>query len=98
MYKRCAHVIFVMLILLSGAWTSAQQEDAPAGRYFSLLQEQPGNSYLFDRFYNTWLDTKTVEELEAFLKANLEQKRDMAGRLVLAFFYERQGRSTQSCL
>jgi tetratricopeptide (TPR) repeat protein len=90
------HVILALLCLFPCVGIGAEQEDAPAGRYFSLLQAQPGNSYLFDRFYNTWLDTKTVEKLEAFLKANLEQNRDIAGRLLLAFFYERQGQDSQA--
>ena len=96
MYRFSGHVILALLCLFSCVGIGAEQEDAPAVRYFSLLQEQPGNSYLFDRFYNTWLDTKTVEQLEAFLKANLEQDPKLAGRLLLAFFYERQGRDSQA--
>jgi len=84
------------LFLLPGAWLGAQPEDAPPDRYFSLLQEQPGNSYLFDRFYNTWLDTKTVEQLGSFLKANFERNNGQAGRLLLAFFYERQGQDVKA--
>ena len=64
MYRLSGHVVVVTLYMLASVGLAADQH-APSERYFSLLQEQPGNSYLFDRFYNTWLDTRTVAELES---------------------------------
>lgn len=95
MYRLGAYISLTVLMLFAGVGQGAQ-EDTPAERYFSLLRESPGNSYLFDRFYNTWLDTRTVEQLESFLNTNLEQSKDQAGRLLLAFFYERQGRDNEA--
>lgn len=71
--------------------TTPPKIPASAEPYFTLLQEQPGNTYLFDRFYRSWLTTSTVTELETFLRFHLHQYQDLAGRLLLAFFYERQG-------
>src|SRR5688572_10392717 len=37
-----------------------------AVKYYELLVKRPEPGYLFDRFYNTWLDESTVDALEAF--------------------------------
>lgn len=90
------HLVLIGLVLLSGRWSPAQAGEDPSDRYFALLREQPGNSYLYDRFYQAWLDTKTVDQLEAFLKANLDGQKDIGSRLLLALFYERQGQDAKA--
>jgi len=89
-------LILVGLVLLSGRWSLVQAGEDPSDRYFALLQEQPGNSYLYERFYQAWLDTKTVEQLEIFLKANLDRQKDIGSRLLLTLFYERQGQDAKA--
>jgi bla regulator protein BlaR1 len=73
-----------------------QWQDHPAQKYYVLLREQPGNSYLFDRFYEAWLESDTLTDLESFLKHQLDQIPDAANRLILAFCYERQGRDAEA--
>jgi tetratricopeptide (TPR) repeat protein len=75
----------------------AQSEDVEkindkAEKYFKLLSSSPSGDYLYDRFYDAWLDTGTVEGLERFLKANISKSSEYSGHLLLAFFYERQGK------
>lgn len=96
-------VILVLLILtgLTDAQRPAQRpptmaaqqwEDHPAQKYYVLLREQPGNRFLFDSFYEAWLERDTLDDLESFLKHALDRASDAANRLLLAFCYERQGR------
>ena len=70
--------------------------NAKALKYFRVLEKRPSPGYLFDRFYNAWLDTDTVEGLEGFLKAQLGRAGDTPHRLLLAFFYTRQGENVRA--
>ena len=67
-----------------------------ADKYFTLLSESPSGDYLYDRFYDAWLDTGTVEGLEQFLKENISKTSEYSGHLLLAFFYERQGKDKEA--
>ena len=96
MIKGNKYIFLLMSFLFLCGFSSAQQENTKPEKYFSLLQERPDDGYLYDRFYNAWLDTGTIEQLESFLKANLDKNNDTANRLLLAFFYERQGRDAKA--
>jgi len=96
MHRLNRHIILLALLLCSGKLSAAPQEETPSDKYFSLLQQHPGNSYLYDRFYDAWLDTRTLEQLESFLRTNHEKKRDTTARLLLAFFHERQGQDAKA--
>jgi len=96
MIKRNKCIFLLMSFSFLCGFSPAQQENTKPEKYFSLLQERPDDSYLYDRFYNAWLDTGTIEQLESFLKANLDKNNNTANRLLLAFFYERQGRDAKA--
>ncbi|MBL7184721.1 MAG: tetratricopeptide repeat protein [Phycisphaerae bacterium] len=96
MIKRNKCIFLLMSFSFLCRFCPAQQENTKPEKYFSLLQERPDDSYLYDRFYNAWLDTGTIEQLESFLKANLDKRNDTANRLLLAFFYERRGRDAKA--
>ena len=96
MIKRNKCIFLLMSFSFLCGFSPAQQENTKPEKYFSLLQERPDDSYLYDRFYNAWLDTGTIEQLESFLKANLDKNNDTASRLLLAFFYERQDRDAKA--
>lgn len=68
---------------------SASQEKAL--KYHAALQRRPNPGYLFDRFYNTWLDTSSLDQLEKFLASQVEKTRSTQDRLLLAFFHTKQG-------
>ncbi|MCF7973464.1 MAG: tetratricopeptide repeat protein [Phycisphaerae bacterium] len=90
MVKR--NVCCFVLTLCMGHWASlpAQPINEKVDAYLQSLKERPDNSYVYDRFYDAWLDTGTTETLEAFLKANQDKEDTTTTRLLLAFFYERQ--------
>lgn len=50
------------------------QENPPAEalKYHEALLKHPHNTTVFSRFYETWLDTQSIESLEAFLKKRAE--------------------------
>ena len=78
-----------------------QAQDAPAGtekalRYFKVLQKRPSPGYLFDRFYNAWLDNSSLDELEQFLQATVSKSGATADRLLLAFLYVKQGENVRA--
>jgi len=70
----------------------AQEPEAErALKYHKLLVSRPEPGYLFDRFYNTWLDESTVDALEKFLASQAQQSRATPDQLLLAFFYVKKG-------
>lgn len=87
----------VGVVFLSGASAVELGEDQTTlQNYHRALRSQPEPGYLFDRFYNTWFDHGTVDELEVFLQAQVEQTGAAADRLLLAFFYVKQGEPVQA--
>ncbi|HEX2749855.1 MAG TPA: tetratricopeptide repeat protein, partial [Verrucomicrobiales bacterium] len=78
-----------MLCLLSAS--CAQEPNEKAGKYYEALVKRPVPGAVFDRFYNAWLDTGTLEEMESFLRKAAEGPDESgAGRLLLAFYYSKQ--------
>ncbi len=76
---------------ISGTASQAQSHQSKALKYHAVLIKRPDPGYLFDRFYNTWLDHGTVEELGQFLDRRFEQNKQAADQLLLAFFHAKQG-------
>ena len=60
-------------------------------KYHAVLQKRPQPGYLFDRFYNTWLDESTTEELQSFLESQANKSNSTTDRLLVAFFHAKQG-------
>ena len=80
---------------------SAKQEQQPdltkSMKYHSALLRRPTPGYLYDRFYNTWLDTSSLEDLKEFLAKRAEAPTaGAADRLLLAFFYAKQGKDVEA--
>ncbi len=65
--------------------------DAKSEKYYQALRRRPNAGYLFDRFYNTWLDHASVEQLREKLTTQAEKSSATNDRLLLAFFHTRQG-------
>ncbi|MBN2291443.1 MAG: tetratricopeptide repeat protein [Pirellulales bacterium] len=71
--------------------SGSQAKRSGAMKYHEILQKRPQPGYLFDRFYNTWLDESTTEELQQFLESQAEKSKTTADRLLVAFFHAKQG-------
>lgn len=67
------------------------QDLQKALKYHKALVRRPSPGYLFDRFYNSWLDSSSLEELGEFLKSNAEKSAKTPDRLLLAFFHAKGG-------
>ncbi|MEK6250065.1 MAG: tetratricopeptide repeat protein, partial [Planctomycetales bacterium] len=78
-------------ILLVPAIGNAETGNPKALKYHEALLKRPTPGYLYDRFYNTWLDTDSLDTLKAFLSERVEQSNGTADRLLLAFYYAKQG-------
>lgn len=65
--------------------------DSKTLKYHKALLRRPSPGYLFDRFYNSWLDSSSLEELGKFLKDNAEASASTSDRLLLAFFHAKAG-------
>ncbi|MDB2686713.1 tetratricopeptide repeat protein [Mariniblastus sp.] len=75
----------------------AEPDLKKAMKYHSALLRRPNPGYLYDRFYNTWLDTSSQEELKQFLIKRADAaEADPAERLLLAFFYAKQGKDVEA--
>lgn len=70
------------------------QMSSKTEKYLGILKERPTPGYLFDRFYLSWMETSTVEELEEYLKKEAETSPEII--LLLAFFYEKEGMNDQA--
>ena len=82
----------VFLLIASFRLASAQEPTSEkALKYHKLLTSRPEPGYLFDRFYNTWLDESTVDSLESFLKKCAADSQQTSDKLLLAFFYVKKG-------
>ncbi len=75
---------------LSSGGSAAEEERNQAQKYHKALQKRPEPGYLFDRFYNAWLDQSTAESLQNFLQQQVDQADTTANRLLLAFFHSKQ--------
>ena len=69
---------------------AAQDEASKARKYHAILLKRPDPGYLFDRFYATWLNESTVDQLREFLVQRAKNG-DTADQLLLAFFHAKQG-------
>ena len=102
MLHRCSRLVWaVVAAALIFSPLPSQAQDTPAGpekalRYFKALQKRPSPGYLFDRFYNAWLDTGSLDELEQFLQATVSKSGATADRLLLAFLYVKQGENVRA--
>ncbi|WP_411847626.1 tetratricopeptide repeat protein [Roseibacillus persicicus] len=56
----------IFLGFAMGSW--AVEPNEKAGRYHQLLLKRPESTTLFERFVDSWLDSDSKEDLEAFLK------------------------------
>ncbi len=81
----------VLSITLTGASAMAEDPPAKAIKYHSVLRKRPQPGYLFDRFYNAWLDEASADHLAEFLSQQTTAPGDSADKLLLAFFYAKQG-------
>ena len=70
--------------------------NSKALKYHSALRRRPTPGYLYDRFYLAWLETSSIDQLEEFLVRQAEDNPSHGDRLLLAFFYEKQGREVDS--
>ncbi len=87
---------WIIVLAISPAWSGGQSPENPqAGtkslKYHQVLLKRAEPGYLYDRFYNSWLDESTVEQLQKFLTSRVQQNPKTADRLLLAFFYVKQG-------
>lgn len=91
------HALVASMFLICSSGPSRAEDAVPteaqALKYYSALEKRPAAGYLFDRFYNAWLDLKSSDELEKFLleKAAAPGDAASAARTVLGLFYARQG-------
>ena len=60
-------------------------------KYHKALVRRPSPGYLFDRFYNSWLDSSSLEEMGKFLKDNADASSKTEDRLLLAFYHAKAG-------
>ncbi|HWB04157.1 MAG TPA: tetratricopeptide repeat protein, partial [Verrucomicrobiales bacterium] len=65
-------------------------------KHYEMLLKRPAPGYLFDRFFNGWLDTATLDDLEKFLAARAAAEGTTANHLLLAYFHARQGDSVKA--
>ena len=92
----CASCCFLWLIAVGIGLCQDQEIDVRAKRYYTLLSKRPGSAQLFDRFYDAWLDSSTLEALERYLNGQLANNPNVTHHLVLASFFERQGKQVES--
>ena len=61
-------ILSITSLFVSSGICQDEKPNSRAQKYFDLLIKNPVGDYLYDSFYDAWLDTGTVEGLEQFLK------------------------------
>lgn len=84
-------ILVGILLLLPANLAAAEEPPEKATKYHRVLRKRPQPGYLYDRFYNAWLDQASVDSLAEFLTARAKEPGESADRLLLAFFYAKQG-------
>ena len=68
-----------------------------AAKYLEALRRRPTGGYLFDRFYDSWLETGSIDGLAAYLKGQSAQAdATTPDQLLYAFFLVKQGREAEA--
>ena len=86
----------VGLCFASIANSLAEEPGEKAKKYHSALQKRPKPGYLFDRFYDSWLESDSLEGLQSFLEDQVKVDQSTANRLLLAFFLSKQNKDTEA--
>lgn len=73
----------------------AGEPNAKALKYHQLLRKRPNSGYVFDRFYDSWLDSASTDELEVFLRKSAESGKSGDQRL-LGYYFIRQGKEVEA--
>lgn len=95
MSRSTALLAWSLLTLAPFAAPTAEQPAATevanerAERYHELLRKRPNPGAVFERFYDAWMTTGTVDGLQAHLDARAEDS--VADRCIYAFFLTRIG-------
>ena len=95
---KSAMVCNLLIIFLIPSFLISQENVAQekALKYHKALQRRPVPGYLFDRFYNTWLDSSSLADLEKFLQDKAESPTaESSDRLLLDFIPSLFWRSCQ---
>lgn len=90
--RRVLISLFLLIVLaIPGLSEALAALPTKAIKYHSVLVKRPAPGYLFDRFYNAWLDESSIDELEEYLVDQSTSSSKSADGLLLAFFYAKKG-------
>ena len=94
-FRLFATLAFGSLLLSSPLLHAADGPSAKTAKYHEILQKRPSSGYVFDRFYDSWLDQGTSEELETFLTKSATSGK-ANDQLLLAYYHLRQGKEIEA--
>ncbi|NLF30817.1 MAG: tetratricopeptide repeat protein [Planctomycetes bacterium] len=86
-----------LVCLFAVASVGAEDRRSPAldeptvGRYLQMLQRRPDSDYLFDRFYNEWLQYDSLAALREHLQGRVDAGGAPGDLLLLALLEQKQG-------
>ncbi len=82
----------VILAALLPSLYAEEPVSEKAQRYYDSLLKRPVPGAVFDRFYTAWLESRTLDDLESWLKERADAAdAPPAARLLLAYHFLRQG-------
>lgn len=82
----------VLFAALLPALRAEEPVSEKAQRYYDSLIKRPVPGAVFDRFYTAWLESRTLDDLESWLKERADATdAPPAARLLLAYHFLRQG-------
>ncbi|MEX0885620.1 MAG: tetratricopeptide repeat protein [Phycisphaeraceae bacterium] len=86
----CGVASSLIAVVLFGAAAAAAELPEQVAGYHRVLRQQPEPGYLFDRFYATWFDHGTGEQLETFLTQQVEREGQVGDYLLLVLLHTQQ--------
>ena len=63
----CRFFVLIIFFISLSANTLLAEMSSKTKKYLSILTKRPSSDYLFDRFYNSWLEHATSTDLEKYL-------------------------------
>lgn len=84
----------IFLATSTHLWSDDIELSSKTKKYLSILIKKPKSGILFDKFYQSWLETATSDELEEYLKKKATGSIEY--QLLLAYFYETTGNDAKA--
>ena len=92
----CRFFTLIIFFISLSANTLVAQMSSKTKKYLSILAKRPSSDYLFDRFYNSWLEHATATDLEKYLDEKHQESGQDVYLQLKAYYYQTEGQDGEA--